>query len=89
VFQDQRERDYLVFTGLTITFLKQFGFGLRLTLPLLLKKLSSGNNFAQTNCGKEGGMDTSTVFVGHSSPQPQLGMVIFGQSIEDQGCLQY
>jgi voltage-gated potassium channel len=35
-FNPQRGDSHLIFTGLTITFLKQFGLGLWLTFPLIL-----------------------------------------------------
>jgi len=54
MFKGKRGNSDLIFTGLTVTFLKQFGIGLRLTLPLLLSLAAAITLLGQVVGKKEG-----------------------------------
>jgi hypothetical protein len=89
VFQDQKGARLSGFHGLTITYLKHFGFGLRLTLPLLLKKLSGGNTLLRQTVGRKEGWTHFDRFCWSFITATTVGYGDCRLVNRGQGCWQY
>jgi hypothetical protein len=69
----------MIFTGMTITFLKQLCFGLWLTLPLLLS-LAAGITLLGYGVGRKEGWSRLDTFYWSFIRQPQSVTAISGRS---------
>ena len=76
----------MIFTGLTITFLKEFGVGLWLTFPLLLTLAAAITVLGQVVEGKKAG-PASIASIGRLSQRPPSGTATFGQRKNHRGSL--
>jgi hypothetical protein len=88
ISRPQQLGGHLIFVGLTVTFLKQFGLGISLTSPLLVSLAAAITLLGRLWGGRRNG-NGLTASIGHSLPPRPLDMATFGLSNNDQGFWQF